>query len=63
MTGIDAAKEIVQTASPFFIFLTANGYEEYLKGTGIHYMYLKKPFTEMQLIELLQNIHLEYPKT
>lgn len=52
MTGIDAAKEIVQSASPYFIFLSGD-YDEYLKGTGIRYDYLKKPFTEEQLLDHL----------
>lgn len=55
MTGIDAAKEIVQFANPFFIFLSGDEYEMYLRGTGIKYVYLKKPFAENELLNLLNS--------
>lgn len=56
MTGYDTAKELIQFSNPKFIFLASNeGYEEYLKGTGIDYVYLKKPFTEDQLLNLLNH--------
>lgn len=54
MTGYDTAKELIQFSNPKFIFIASNeGYEEYLKGTGINYVYLRKPFTEDQLMNLL----------
>lgn len=55
MTGYDTAKELIQFSNPKFIFIASSeDYEEYLKGTGIDYVYLKKPFTEGHLLNLLK---------
>jgi len=56
MTGIDAAKEIVQFSKPHFVFLAGVGYEEYLKDTGIDYVYLQKPFNEEKLLALIKEL-------